>query len=211
MVRPRVVVLGTPCGGTKYMYGWLRQWGLRVGHERTGEEGRVCGFWSLLGAGPSDRVRSKNRAAPLTYDPWTHLGVVVRQPLRVAETLPLFARQGLGFDVGLEFDGGDRDILSALRYWVASHQAARQHLERFPGETFVVRLGSQRESDLAVLRTKLGFDDVEPTRDPRPSVSRPGQRWERKDWDWWLGRDPVWAGRALELLKAYGMSREEEL
>ena len=193
-----VGVFGTPCGGTQWTRDAFHESGLHVGHEqlKRGSEGIVCGFWAIPEALRPERLRNGSRTewARESRRGWTALGVLVRDPMRCAETLFRIAEKGFPWHV-------DEPRLVGLRYWVEAHERARAILERVECPTFVLHVDGRYEDDFRAACDLLGLKPRMPQHRPRSK----GLRVERPEWDWWLERDPDYAERGAALVEHYEM------
>lgn len=162
----------------------LQASGVEVGHEAMGQDGIVCGFWAL---GAERAVLDETR--PQDYV-WDLLGVVVRHPLLVAETLPLFMKGRTRWTWSLPTDL----VLDSLRFWVESHTAALEL-----GVDATVRVDSHFQDDYARLCTTLGV----PVAASQAQLVRKRDRWPRMTWQQWKEQDPSYCRRGRALVGLY--------
>jgi len=180
--RKLLCVTGTPCGGTSYTAQRLYAAGYDVHHEHMGADGMVCGWgvWHF------------RRPYPMSHYAFDHIWRVIRHPLRVMETLPIFSSRFANV-----LDDPPRDpVECALRWWVETHE----RLEGVP----TIRL-ERLDADLPGLLAEL------PAREAR-AVQAPIRRSKRRRWpqdgrDAWSWADlealaPEWAARARALTEA---------
>lgn len=178
--RYRIVLHGTPCGGTRFTSQALRAAGVDVGHERPGADGIACGWllWSHLGG----------RRVQLADMRFEHTWRIYRDPIDVLETLPAYAQNPRSVRKPWDHPA---DGIAALRRWVHTH-------ERIPADTPTLRIGSPRfGEDWARLCRTLGvpvvaLDGVKPHRKDR--------RWPRTSWPELHRIDAEYAARAKRLV-----------
>jgi hypothetical protein len=110
-------VIGSPRSGTKYFANMLKGFGMRVNHERMGEDGIVHAGW--LPPGGNTRFKGYTREK-FSFDRIIHL---VRHPLLVIDSL---SREGPGFPnfwemqeehTTLKIDN-HTDLETLARFWV---------------------------------------------------------------------------------------------
>ena len=181
--------MGTMCGGTMYLADCLQSAGLACKHERPGADGLMCGHWVLN--------RYNNRMQPLeaTYG---LLGVVVRHPLLVAETLPRFMK-------GARWPAwwtGDQQV-DALRYWVETFEEAERVLRvAYYDVTCRIRIDSHFQEDYSHMAQLL---NISPSPAPRRKPQSKPKRWPKRSWAWWEQEDGAYAMRGQELVATYGL------
>lgn len=164
----------------------LQASGLEIGHEVMGKDGIVCGFWAL---GAERAVVDETR--PRDYS-WDLFGVIVRHPLLVAETLPLFMKGRSAWPWSLRTDL----VLDSLRFWVESHTAALNL-----GVNVTVRIDSHFQDDYAHVCETLGVLVTT----PQARSVRKRDRWPRMSWQQWMDRDPSYCRRGQALVELYGL------
>jgi hypothetical protein len=183
--RKKIGLFGTPCGGTFYTVHRLTDFGLDVGHEAMREDGLVCGFWIFGSDSTVERPNVDDYA-------WDVLGVVVRHPLLVAQTLPHILERRCQWP----WSRRDSPILHALRYWVEAHTMVQAHVL-----TAVIRVDTHFEGDLDEVCRQLGINRTPPLRSP---VSK-RVRWPRLTWSEWMAQDPHYCRRGQALVERYGL------
>ena len=135
---------------------------------------------------------------------WDALGVLVRHPFKVAETLPgiLEQRRGLHKEIPEWFH--EDPVLNALRYWVETFEAAQAWVVKAFTEdralfSPVVRVDSHYEDDMKNLCFYLGVPFKTPNRPPKSRK----KRWSTPTWRQWFLEDPDYAQRGGELVRDF--------
>lgn len=200
-------MFGTPCGGTTYMAKCLRKAGLLVAHEPESisemarwPDGLVCGWWGIPVEHRGNRDALRVKASAHSFDV---LGVLVRHPLNVAETLwsKLDGKRRFQWTTG-------EPVKDALRFWVEVHEAAGRQIAEAKRvhETIELRLDSNLEYDFGLLSAQLGV-----TVDPYAYAGRSKKnRLPPWTWEQWFIEDPAYAGRGARAVKRYGLDYEPE-
>lgn len=196
-------VFGTPCGGTQYATRFLQGLELEVGHERLKRDGIVCGFMAL-GLRPTPRRRAPGSMQPLAEDlDAKHDVHLARHPLRVAETLWRYVNkcpkeQERMRELGMTRT--DKHPLTALQWWVLTHEAI---LQRSPALTvrvgvhgdliqlaYLVHRHAKLETGLAAVAERIGSK-----KGRKPALT----------WDEWRAADPDFAVRGARLVDYLGL------
>ena len=201
--RKAVGLFATPCGGSTYTTRVLKEGGLRVGHESLQPDGTVCGFWAFPAEDkPVDAEHRMRRQADPHGGKWDALGVLIRHPLKVAESLP-----GIGEIHRFRVSWKHEDpVLHALRYWVEAMALAQAHLLTSDYlRRVVVRVDSHYEEDIKNLCSYLQIPFKRPGMGPR---SR-SKRWDPISWEKWRSLDPDYARWGEEYVRQYNLEEPE--
>jgi hypothetical protein len=122
----RLLVIGAPRSGTQFFTGVLKNFGMRVNHERMGEDGIVHSGW--MPPGGNTRFKGYTREK-FSFDRILHL---VRHPLLVIDSL---SREGPGFPnfwemqekhSGIHLSDNHTDLEGLARFWIYWTSGAKQ-------------------------------------------------------------------------------------
>lgn len=125
----RLLVIGSPRSGTKFFANTLKGFGMRVNHERMGEDGIVHSGW--VPPGGNTRFKGYTREK-FSFDKIIHL---IRHPLLVIDSL---SRQGPGFPnfwemqeehSGVKLLNNHEDLEAIARFWIYWITASKQQAD----------------------------------------------------------------------------------
>lgn len=177
-----IAALGTPCGGTSFVYHVLRRSGLRVMKENMGVDGTVCGFFAMgeRGKNPGD----------YTFD---HVLRYVRHPFLCAKTMGTYMPEEASW-----LHPTDK-ALTCLRYWVLAHERIDASL--------LVRIDHRFDGDWAKAAPRLGLSpDVPYVDDSERQSKRPLAGYQvPRSWAEWFERDGEYAARGYALAERFGL------
>lgn len=159
MDAKRLLVVGSPRSGTQFFAKMLQNFGMRVNHERMGEDGIVNSAWLI----PEDPSFSDPGRVNYSFDKIIHL---VRHPLQVIDSI---SREGESFGPFWEIQERHTglkildftDMEAIAEFWLHWTRGCHQMADMYIRLEDVQHLGDKvHEGPNADKRMKLEWSDV---------------------------------------------------